>query len=77
MNTKTLAQTCINAYREVLRQNVDGFGFSLGHDVGMFADSPSRLARVLKARLLNVSTLGTVNWLAVAILVLSEVKAHA
>lgn len=74
MNTKTLAQTCINSYREVLSRNDDGFGFSLGHDVGMFADSPSKLARVLQARLLNVSTLGTVNWLMVAVLVLNEVK---
>ena len=77
MSTQSLAQTCINAYREVLRRNDDGFGFSLGHDVGMFADSPSKLAKVLRARLLNVSTLGTVNWLAVSIMVLTEVKAHA
>ena len=76
MTTQSLAQTIINAYREALRRNDDGFGFSLGHDVGMFADSPSKLARTLKARLLSVSTLG-VNWLALACAVLTEAKAHA
>lgn len=74
MSTQSLAQTCINSYREVLRRNFDGFGFSLGHDVGL-DDSPSKLAKSLKARLLSPSTIG-VNFLAVAVMVL-EAKAHA
>jgi len=76
MNAQSsLATLCLTAYREVLRTNVDDFGFSLGHDVGLLS-RPTELARALKARLIGFRAAAGINWLALAIAVL-EARAHA
>lgn len=73
MTTQSLAQTCLDAYREVLLRNEDGF--SLGHDVGLIS-RPTELAKALKARLIGFRAAAGINFLALAILIL-EAKAHA
>lgn len=66
-----LLRHCLNAYRKA---NHARDRRSLGDDI-VWTDSPSRLAGILRARLLSYHTLG-VNWLALAVMVL-EGRAHA
>ena len=64
-----LLARCLRSYREANQPGaVDRR--SLGDEL-CWEDSPSRLARVLKARLLSPSTL-CVNWLALAVALLES-----
>lgn len=73
MTTAALVQRCLAAYRTA---NLPGARDrrSLGDDI-VWTDSPSRLAGILKARLLSPST-AAVHWLTLSILVL-QARAHA
>lgn len=74
MNSQAaLLRYCLRSFREANQPGaVDRR--SLGDEIG-WEDSPSRLARTLKARLLSPST-AAVNFLALAVMVL-EARAHA
>lgn len=74
MNSQAaLLDRCLRSYREANQPGaVDRR--SLGDEIA-WTDSPSRLARILKARLLAPSTVAC-NFLPLAILIL-EARAHA
>jgi len=65
----TLLRYCLRSYREANQPGaVDRR--SIGDEIN-WTDSPSRLAGILKARLLSPST-AAVNWLALAVAVLES-----
>jgi hypothetical protein len=68
-----LVRHCLRSYRQANQPGARDRN-SVG-DWIVWEDSPSRLARFLRARLLSPSTLG-INWLALAIAIL-EARAHA
>lgn len=74
MNTQNaLLRYCLAAYRKANQPNARDRR-SLGDDI-VWEDSPSRLAGILKARLLSPST-AAVHWLTLACAVLTA-RAHA